>query len=47
MYMTKMAAMPIYGKTLQSSFKVPLGSDFCETLYEASETLALYVLFKL
>ena len=47
MYMTKMAAMPIYGKTLKPSFQEPLGSDFCEALYEASEALALYVLFKL
>ena len=42
--MTKMAAMPMYGKnTLSRNYR----ADFDETLYEAPETQALYYLCKL
>ena len=46
--LTKMAAMTIYGK---KHFKIfypgTNGLIFGETLYKASDTLALYILFKL
>ena len=41
--MTKMAAMLIYGKNPMKIF----WADFDETWYEASETEAHYILFKL
>ena len=47
-HMTKMAVMPIYGKKrFKIFFPGTTGLIFGETLYEASETLALYILFKL
>ena len=46
-HMTKMAAVPIYGKTLYNLLSRNHWTDFGETLYEASETLALYILFKI
>ena len=46
--MTKMAPMSIYGKTLLKIFSpAATGLIFFETLYEASETLAIYILLKL
>ena len=42
-HMKKMAAMPIYGEsTLKKLLSRNHWVDFDETLYEASETLALY-----
>ena len=48
-HMAKMAAMPIYGKnTLKSNLlSRKHWTDFGETLNDASETLALYILLKL
>ena len=37
-HMTKMAVMPIYGKTLKSLLCRNHWADFDETLYETSET---------
>ena len=45
-HMTKMAAMSIYGKHFNLLSR-NYWADYGETLYEASETLALYILFKL
>ena len=44
-HMTMMAVMPIYGKKLLL-FRNHW-ADFDENLYEASENLAVYILFKL
>ena len=44
--MTKIAAMSIYGKTLYNLLSRKHWADFGETLYEASDTIALYILFK-
>ena len=46
-HMTKMAAMLIHGKHILKNLSMNHWSDCDETLYEASETLALYILFKL
>ena len=37
-HLTKMAAMPIYGKTLSNLLSRNQWADFDETLYEASDT---------
>ena len=37
-HLTKMAAMPIYGKTLKNLLSRNHWADFDETLYQASET---------
>ena len=46
-HMTKMAAMPKYGKTLKNLLSRNHWVDFDEALYEASEIKALYYLCKL
>ena len=43
-HMTKKVDMPIYGKTLYNLLSRNHWADFGETLYEASKTLALYIL---
>ena len=40
-HMTKMATLPIYGKTLLNLLSRNHWADFGESLYEASETLVL------
>ena len=44
--MTKMAAMPIYGKIPSNVFFLNLKAYDLETLYVALETLALQIFFK-
>ena len=44
--LTKMAAMPIYVKHFKDLLSGNHLVDFDETLYEASETEALYYLYK-
>ena len=44
--MTKMAAMPIYGKSLQNLLLQNLRADFHETWYVASGTPAHHSLYK-
>ena len=47
-HMTKMASMPIYAKKhFKIFFPGTTGLIFDEIFYEASETLALYILYKL
>ena len=45
-HMTKMAAMPIYGKIPSNVFFLNLKAYDLETLYVALETLALQIFFK-
>ena len=45
-HMTKMATMPIYGKTLQNLLLRNWRADFHETWYVALGTPANYSLFK-
>ena len=45
-HMTKMAAMPIYGKNLEKSSSPEPAADFHETLYVASGTPANHSLYK-
>ena len=45
-HMTKMAAMPIYGKNLKKSSSPEPGADFHETWYVASGTPAHHSLYK-
>ena len=42
-HMTKMAAMPIYGKTHLNLLSTNHWADFDETLYEASETYMRFI----
>ena len=42
-HMTKMAAIPIYGKHFKNLLSRNQWADFDETLYEASGTYALYI----
>ena len=44
--MTKMAAMPIYGKNLKNLLLQNRRADFHETWYGPSETPAHYSLYK-
>ena len=45
-HMTKMAAMPIYGKNLKQSSSLNRWIDFNETWYVALKTLAHYNLYE-
>ena len=46
-HMTKMATLLIYGKHFKNLFSRNHWADFDETLYEESDTYALYYLRKL
>ena len=45
-HMTKMAAMPIFGKTFLKFLSRNQLANFDETWYEASETQTHYIVFK-
>ena len=45
-HMTKMAAMPIYGKTLQKSSSPEQVTDFKETMHEALMAKLLQCVYK-